>query len=63
MKTLAIAVLPGDGIGPEVMAQAIRVVDAAGAKFGFTAAYRHADVGGIANDRHGQALPPATLKT
>jgi 3-isopropylmalate dehydrogenase len=45
------------------MAQAIRVVDAAGKKFGFTADYRHADVGGIAIDKHGHALPPATLKT
>ena len=62
MKTLEIAVLAGDGIGPEVMDQAIRVVDAAGRKFGFTADYRPADVGGIAIDRHGQALPPQTLK-
>jgi 3-isopropylmalate dehydrogenase len=63
MKAFEIAVLAGDGIGPEVMAQAIRVVDAAGKKFGFTADYRHADVGGIAIDKHGHALPPATLKT
>ncbi|ODS55467.1 MAG: 3-isopropylmalate dehydrogenase [Acidobacteria bacterium SCN 69-37] len=63
MKVFEIAVLAGDGIGPEVMAQALRVIDAAGAKFGFTADYRHADVGGLAIDTHGQALPPATLKT
>ena len=46
----------------EVMDQAIRVVDAAGQKYGFTADYRPADVGGIAIDRHGHALPPHTLK-
>ncbi len=62
MKTFAIAVLPGDGIGPEIMDQAVRVVDAAGAKFGFKADYRPADVGGCAIDRQGQALPPSTLE-
>ncbi|MGE3510564.1 MAG: 3-isopropylmalate dehydrogenase [Vicinamibacterales bacterium] len=62
MTTLDIAVLAGDGIGPEVMAQAIRVVDAAGQKFGFQASWRPMDVGGVAIDRHGAALPPATLK-
>ncbi len=34
MTTLTIAVLPGDGIGPEIMEQALKVVDAAG-RFGF----------------------------
>jgi len=63
MKTLEIAVLAGDGIGPEVMDQAVRVIDAAGRKFGFEADYRPADVGGCAIDRHGEALPPATLET
>jgi 3-isopropylmalate dehydrogenase len=63
MKTLNIAVLPGDGIGPEIMEQAIKVLDAAGPRFGFRGDYRPADVGGIAFDRHGHALPPATLKT
>ena len=63
MKTLKIAVLPGDGIGPEIMEQAIKVLDAAGSRFGFRGDYHPADVGGIAFDRHGHALPPATLKT
>jgi 3-isopropylmalate dehydrogenase len=62
MKTLAIAVLPGDGIGPEIMTEALKVVDAAGRKFGFTGDYRPADVGGIAIDRHGRALPASTLE-
>src|SRR6186997_2513044 len=63
MKTLSIAVLPGDGIGPEIMEQAIKVLDAAGPKFGFRGDYHPADVGGIGIERHGHALPPHTLKT
>ena len=57
-----IAVLAGDGIGPEVMAEAIRVLDATQKKFGFALQYTRADVGGIAIDSHGEALPPSTLK-
>jgi 3-isopropylmalate dehydrogenase len=56
-----IAVLAGDGIGPEVMKEAIKVLDCAQQKFGFQLSYDFADVGGIAIDNHGQALPPATL--
>ncbi len=54
--------LAGDGIGPEVMAEAIKVLDAAQKKFGFELSYEHADVGGIAIDNHGEALPPSTLE-
>lgn len=57
-----VAVLAGDGIGPEVMAEAIKVLDAAQKKFGFELSYEHADVGGIAIDNHGEALPPSTLE-
>ncbi len=56
-----IAVLAGDGIGPEVMQEAVKVLDAAQKKFSFELSYTHADVGGIAIDNHGEALPPATL--
>lgn len=57
-----IAVLPGDGIGPEVMREAIKVLEAAQRKFDFTLSYDYADVGGCAIDRHGRALPHATLE-
>ena len=57
-----IAVLPGDGIGPEVMEQALKVLDAAQEKFSFQLTTTCADVGGIAIDRHGQALPDDTLR-
>lgn len=56
-----IAVLPGDGIGPEVMHEAIKVLDAVQQKSALRLTYEFADVGGIAIDRHGRALPPETL--
>jgi 3-isopropylmalate dehydrogenase len=58
-----IAVLPGDGIGPEVMQEAIKVLDAVRNRFGITFQYSYADVGGCAIDNHGHALPASTLKT
>ncbi|GAB6908612.1 3-isopropylmalate dehydrogenase [Desulfosarcina cetonica] len=57
-----IAVLSGDGIGPEVMDAALKVIAAAQEKFAFQLDFQFADVGGIAIDRHGQALPDDTLK-
>ena len=57
-----IAVLAGDGIGPEVMQEALKVLDAAQERFAFTVTATPADVGGIAIDRHGRALPDETLK-
>ena len=61
IQTKKIAVLAGDGIGPEVMAEAIKVLDAAQEQFGFSLQYTEADVGGIAIDNHGHALPQSTL--
>lgn len=60
-KEYNIAVLPGDGIGPEVMAGAITVLDAVQRKFNLTLNYQYADVGGIAIDNHGLPLPAETL--
>ena len=57
-----IAVLAGDGIGPEVMREALKVLDAVEKKFSFKLEYSFADVGGCAIDNHGLALPPETLK-
>jgi 3-isopropylmalate dehydrogenase len=57
-----IAVLPGDGIGPEVMAATLAVLEKTQKRFGFELETTAADVGGIAIDRHGQALPDATLR-
>jgi 3-isopropylmalate dehydrogenase len=57
-----LAILPGDGIGPEVMAEAVRVLDAVAQRFNLSLRYDFADVGGVAIDHYGVALPPATLK-
>ena len=57
-----VAVLAGDGIGPEVMQEAVKVLDAVCGKFDFELEYTAADVGGIAIDTHGDALPAETLK-
>ncbi len=62
MKTLKFAVLPGDGIGPEVMHAALEVLQAVASREGLTLDYKEADVGGIAIDRHGEALPESTLQ-
>jgi len=58
-----IAVLPGDGIGPEVMEQAVNVLDAAGKIYGFNFDYEFCDIGGAAIDNQGKALPDNTLAT
>ena len=57
MKTIAL--LPGDGIGPEVTREAVRVLDTLG--LGLT--FNEADVGGVAYHKHGHPLPAATLET
>ena len=57
-----IAILPGDGIGPEIMAEAVKTLDAVKRRFGLSFEYRYADVGGCAIDRHGTALPDETLR-
>jgi 3-isopropylmalate dehydrogenase len=61
MKTYQIAVLAGDGIGPEVMQEALKVLDVVSAQFGFSIQTEAALVGGAAIDAHGEALPAATL--
>ena len=58
--TKKIAVLPGDGIGPEVMKEALKVLDKLSGKIGITFETEYADVGGIAIDNHGRALPDST---
>jgi len=60
-KNYHIAVLPGDGIGPEVMAQALKVLEAIRGRFSLRITTSHYDVGGIAIDRHGNPLPQATV--
>ncbi len=55
---MKIAILPGDGIGTEIVAEAVKVLNVLGLKFEMETAL----VGGAAFDAHGHPLPPATLK-
>ena len=48
-----IALLPGDGIGPEIVAEAVKVLDRVAEKFGHTFNYTEVDIGGCSIDRHG----------
>ncbi len=57
-----IAVIRGDGIGPEIVNQAIRVLDAVAEKYGHVFKYVDVDMGGIAIDRWGEALPKEMLE-
>ena len=58
---LNIAVLPGDGIGPEVTNQAIKVLRAIALEFDHTFNFKYAPVGAIAIDKHKNPLPDSTL--
>jgi len=57
-----IAILAGDGIGPEVMQEALKVLNIIQQKYRFELQYESADIGGIAIDNHGSALPEETLE-
>jgi 3-isopropylmalate dehydrogenase len=57
-----IAVLPGDGIGPEVMSEALKVLDAIEKKFDVSFERTFANVGGAGIDNEGKALPDTTIE-
>ena len=61
MKKLSIAVIKGDGIGPEIIDETIKVLDAAGKKFGFETEYKECLMGGCAIDATGVPLPQETV--
>jgi 3-isopropylmalate dehydrogenase len=62
MKTYKIAVMPGDGTGPEVTAEAVKVLKAASAKFGFKADLTEFDFGGERYKRTGETLPDSAIE-
>jgi len=62
-KSYTMAVLAGDAIGPEVMAEALKVLDAVEDKYDVTFKRNFANVGGIAIDVDGKALPEKTVET
>lgn len=57
-----IMLLPGDGIGPEVLAEAVKVLDVVADKYGHEFAYEEGLIGGAAIDATGTALPAETLQ-
>ncbi len=57
-----VVAIPGDGVGPEVVAAARRVVDAAGDRFGFDVEWTEILAGGIAIDTYGVAMRPADVE-
>lgn len=61
-KNYRICLLPGDGIGPEIIAEGRKVLDAVGVRYGTTFTYSEALLGGCAIDETGTALPDDTLE-
>ena len=61
MKNYKIAVIKGDGIGPEIVDEALKVLDKAGEKFGFSCQYEFTKMGGCAIDETGHPLPQETI--
>ena len=62
MSTFKFAVLPGDGIGPEVMKAALEVLEVACKKHGHALDYSVHAVGGAGIDEFGKALPDSTVE-
>ncbi len=59
--THKIAILPGDGIGPEIIAEGCRVLEILQAEHGLSIEMEQADIGGAAYEAHGHPLPESTL--
>lgn len=57
-----ITVLPGDGIGPEVTAEAVKVLKNVGKRFGYQFSFRESLIGGAAYEAAGHPLPPETVE-
>ena len=57
-----IAVIRGDGIGPEIINEAIKVLDKIASVYGHIFIYTDADMGGCAIDKYGEPLPESELK-
>lgn len=61
MAEFNIALIPGDGIGPEIVAGAVTVLDAVSAKYGHKFNYTEVYMGGCAIDKYGEPLPQETI--
>jgi len=62
MSSFNIALIPGDGIGPEIVAGAVTVLDAVGKKFNHEFNYKEVYMGGCAIDKYGVCLPDETVE-
>ncbi len=62
LRTYRVATIPGDGVGPEVVEAARRVVDAAARRFGFAVEWTEILAGGAAIDRYGVAIRPEDVE-
>ncbi len=60
--TYSICLLPGDGIGPEIIAEGVKVLEALGRKYDVSFEFERALIGGCAIDECGEALPEKTLE-
>jgi 3-isopropylmalate dehydrogenase len=58
---MKIALVKGDGIGPDIIDEAVKVLDATAAKFNFSVEYKEALAGGCAIDKFGEPLPKKSL--
>ena len=61
-KSYSVVLLPGDGIGPEVTAEAVKVLDLVAGKAGFDISYEELPVGGAAIDQHNDPLPDSVME-
>lgn len=61
MKQYKITLLKGDGIGPEIVDEAVKVLNKTAEKREFSVAYEEAELGGIAIDHTGVPLPEETI--
>ena len=62
MKNYNISIIKGDGIGPEIVDEAIKVLNAVSKKCDFTLSYKEYLMGGIAIDTTGVPLPDETVE-
>ena len=63
LERYRVVAIPGDGVGPEVVEAARRVVDAAGRRFGFAVDWTEVLAGGVAIDAYGVAIRPEDVET
>ena len=59
----SIAVVPGDGVGPEIVPEGVQALEAVGKRFGHAFTFKKALMGALAFEETGEALPVSTIDT